>query len=71
MPADPTTYGKNREVDRATLKGEQLPGGEADAKVILVARLIKPDSQTYSIKLELANPGGIIPSGIRVTVSFP
>jgi RND family efflux transporter MFP subunit len=64
-------YGKIRRGGRATLDGEQLPGGTATAEVILVDRLVQADSQTYTIKLELANAGIAIPAGIKVMVTFP
>jgi HlyD family secretion protein len=71
VPVPATTYGQIRLNDRATLTGEQLPQGKATAKVILVDKLVQPDSQTYNLKLELPNPGSVIPSGIKVEVSFP
>ncbi len=68
-PAD--TYEKIRRGDPARLDAEQLPGGVARAKVILVDRLVEAESQTYTIKLELANPDRTIPAGIKVMVTFP
>ncbi len=65
------TYGKIKRGDRARIEGDQLPGGKAEAKVILVDRLVAADSQTYTIKLELPNPGSRIPAGIKVMVTFP
>jgi len=69
IPAD--TYGQIRVGDRATVTAEQLPQGKATAKVILVDRLVQADSQTYTVKLELPNPDGTIPAGIKVEASFP
>jgi RND family efflux transporter MFP subunit len=70
-PVPASTYGQIRLNDRATLAGEQLPQGKATGKVILVDKLVQSDSQTYNIKIELPNPGSVIPSGIKVEVNFP
>lgn len=71
VPARAATYGKIKANDRARLDGDQLPGGSAMAKVILVDRVVQADSQTYTIKLELPNPDSAIPAGIKVVVTFP
>lgn len=71
VPAKASTYGKIKVGDTARLDGEQLPGGSAMAKVFLVGRVVQADSQTYTIKLELPNPGSVIPAGIKVIVTFP
>jgi RND family efflux transporter MFP subunit len=71
VPASASTYGKIKTGDTARLDSDQLPGGSAIAKVFLVDRLVQADSQTYTIKLELPNPGSAIPAGIKVMVTFP
>ncbi len=53
------------------MTAEQLPGGKATAKVILVDKIIQADSQTYTIKLELPNPNIAIPAGVKADVIFP
>ncbi|MBN1342956.1 MAG: efflux RND transporter periplasmic adaptor subunit [Phycisphaerae bacterium] len=70
VPAPADTYGTIKTGDTARLESRQLPGGSAQAKVILVDRLVQADSQTFTIKLELPNPGSLIPAGIKVSVSF-
>ncbi len=71
VPAPAVTYGKIRKGDTAVLEADQLPGGKATAKVILVDKIIQADSQTYTIKLELPNPGIVIPAGVKADVTFP
>lgn len=71
VPAPASTYGKIRPGDRAVIQAEQLPGGRTEAKVILVDRLVQPESQMYTIKLEAANADNKIPAGIKVRVTFP
>ena len=70
VPAPADFYGKVAVGDTARLEGEQLPGGKATAKVILVDRIVQADSETYAIKLVLPNPDSVIPAGIRVTATF-
>ena len=36
-----------------------------DASVVLVDRLVDPASNTFRVRAELANPGGVVPSGLR------
>jgi RND family efflux transporter MFP subunit len=71
VPVPAATYGKIHLGDAAILVAEQLPGGRAKAKVILVDKVIQADSQTYTIKLELPNPESVIPTGIKADVTFP
>jgi len=62
-------YGKVRAGDRmvVTLRG---PGGRYPAKVRLVDRVVDAASGTFTVRLELANDGGRIPSGIRCMADF-
>ncbi len=36
-----------------------------DASVVLVDRLVDPASNTFRVRAELPNPGGVVPSGLR------
>ena len=36
-----------------------------DASVVLVDRLVDPASNTFRVRAELSNPGGVVPSGLR------
>ncbi len=71
VPAPTSTYGRIRLGDRAIIRAGQLPDGRAEGKVILVDRLVQPESQMYTIKLEVPNPENKIPAGIKVAVTFP
>lgn len=56
---------------RDALVRPELPGaGDKNAKVILVDRVIDPASNTFRVRLELPNPGGALPSGVRCKVDF-
>ncbi|KEO56053.1 efflux RND transporter periplasmic adaptor subunit [Thioclava pacifica] len=46
-------------------------GGEYDAKVIVVDKVFDAASDTFGVRLALANPEGKLPAGIDCTVSFP
>jgi RND family efflux transporter MFP subunit len=43
-----------------------LPKAEPlDAPIVLVDRLVDPASNTFRVRAELPNPGGVVPSGLR------
>ena len=43
-----------------------LPKAEPlDASIVLVDRLVDPASNTFRVRAELPNPGGVVPSGLR------
>jgi len=47
-----------------------LVKGTHTAKVVVVDRVVDAASSTFGIRLELRNPGGRIPAGIRCKVKF-
>jgi membrane fusion protein, heavy metal efflux system len=48
-----------------------LPKAESlDATVVLVDRLVDPASNTFRVRAALANPGGVVPSGLRCRAEF-
>lgn len=54
----------------ATVRPE-LPGiPDKAAKVVLVDRVIDPASNTFRVRLEMANPQSALPAGVRCKVDF-
>lgn len=64
-----TTFGKLRPgmVGHVTPEG----GTTHTAKIKVVDRVLDAASGTYGVRLELSNPQGRLPGGIRCTVDFP
>jgi len=63
-------YNSIRVGSSATVKPE-IPGfSQRSSKVILVDRVIDPASNTFRVRLELPNPDGALPSGVRCKVEF-
>jgi len=50
---------------------EEPIGGQLTAKVSLVERVIDASSGTFGLRLELPNPEGKIPAGLRCRLVFP
>jgi membrane fusion protein, heavy metal efflux system len=48
-----------------------LPGQTLSARVLLVGSLVEMSSRTIPVRLELANPGGILRPGMSATVWLP
>lgn len=46
-------------------------GGAYPARVSVVDRVFDPASNTFGVRLELPNPDGALPGGMRCTVDFP
>lgn len=63
------TFGKIKPGTSARVKTEA--GDEHDAKVKVVDRVFDAASGTYGVQLELPNPNGKIPGGLRCRVEFP
>jgi RND family efflux transporter MFP subunit len=67
LPA--SLYGKIKMGDRAEVMPE-TPGNRYPAKVSVVDRVIDPASGTFGVRLELRNPGNLIPAGAKCRVRF-
>lgn len=63
-------YGKVRNGQRAVVMPEPPIGGRYTTKVTVVDRVVDAGSGTMGVRLELANPKGAIPAGVRCRVSF-
>jgi len=62
--------GKVQRGTTAQVSMEPLVKGTHTAKVVVVDRVVDAASSTFGIRLELRNPGGRIPAGIRCKVKF-
>ena len=67
LPA--SLYGKIKLGDRAEVTPE-TPRNRYPAKVSVVDRVIDAASGTFGVRLELRNPGNLIPAGARCRVRF-
>jgi RND family efflux transporter MFP subunit len=65
-----TAHGKLRVGSRAEVMPEGL-GGRHSARVTVVDSVLDSASATFGVRLELPNPKGSLPSGIRCRVEFP
>jgi RND family efflux transporter MFP subunit len=63
-------YGKLKAGAGAVVVPESM-GGRYAAKVALVDSVVDSASGTFGVRLELANPNGVLPAGIRCQVEFP
>lgn len=63
-------YGKIRNGQRAVVMPEPPIGGRYTTRVSVVDRVVDAGSGTLGVRLELANPKGAIPAGVRCRVSF-
>lgn len=63
-------YGKVRNGQRAQVMPEQPVGGQYDAQVKVVDRVIDAASGTFGVRLQLPNPGNRIPAGVKCRVRF-
>jgi RND family efflux transporter MFP subunit len=62
--------GRIREGDVALVKPEEPVGGDYRATVTVVDRVVNPASGTFGVRLELANPEGALPAGVKCRVRF-
>jgi len=65
-----SAYGKLQVGASAEVTPEVI-GGRYPAKVALVDRVVDLASGTFGVRLDLANPKGVLPAGIRCKVDFP
>ena len=65
-----TMYGKIKTGQHAQVYPEQPVGGNYDAIVKIVDRLIDAASGTFGVRLQLPNPNYRIPAGIKCRVKF-
>lgn len=56
--------------ESAAVSGEAIGAAEAEAKVVMVDPVVEPGSGLCRVRLELANPGLRIPTGLPVKVRF-
>jgi RND family efflux transporter MFP subunit len=63
-------YGKVKNGQRAFVMPEQPIGGRYPTTVTVVDRVVDAASGTLGVRLELANPKGVIPAGVRCRVLF-
>jgi RND family efflux transporter MFP subunit len=63
-------FGKVRHGQRAVVMPEAPIGGRYTTKVTAVDRVVDAGSGTMGVQLELANPKGAIPAGVRCRVTF-
>jgi RND family efflux transporter MFP subunit len=62
--------GRIRDGDTAVVKPEEPVGGDYRATVTVVDRVVNPASGTFGVRLELANPDGMLPAGVKCRVRF-
>ena len=55
---------------QATVTPELKDVGAMSARVTQVDAVIDAASNTFRVRLELPNPGGTIPSGLRCRIAF-
>jgi cobalt-zinc-cadmium efflux system membrane fusion protein len=60
-----------REGTTARVTIPALPGSTVEARVTLVGRQVDAASRTIPVRLELANPGGLLRPGMSATVALP
>jgi len=65
-----TMYGRITLGQRALVLPEQPIGGRYETAVSVVDRVVDAASGTMGVRLELANPKGAIPAGVRCRVQF-
>ncbi len=63
-------FGRIREGMRGRVRPELAPEREVEAEVVRVDPVVDAASGTIRVRLELPNPGGALPSGVRCRVSF-
>ena len=63
-------YGKLRAGQRAIVETESPLSARYSATVSIVDRVVDSASGTFGVRLELPNPGGAIPAGVKCRVIF-
>lgn len=57
--------------DMASVRPEGPIGGQHDARVAVVDKVLDAASGTFGARLDLPNPKGAIPAGVRCRIDFP
>lgn len=55
----------------ARVRPEAAVGGQFEARVVVVDRVVDAASGTFGVRLEVSNPDYAIPAGLRCSVEFP
>ncbi|MCG6954326.1 MAG: efflux RND transporter periplasmic adaptor subunit [Betaproteobacteria bacterium] len=63
-------FGKIREGQKAVVTLEQPVGGSYSARVEVVDRMVDAASGTFGVRLQLPNPDGRIPAGVKCRAKF-
>lgn len=63
-------YGKVQKGTKAVVEAEAPLSGRYEAVVTIVDRVVDSASGTFGVRLELPNPQGTIPAGIKCRVGF-
>jgi RND family efflux transporter MFP subunit len=63
-------YGQVKNGMEVKVYPQEPVGGEYIAKVVIVDRVVDAASGTIGVRLQLANPGNRLPSGLKCQVSF-
>jgi len=63
-------YGKVKQGVRANVDAEPPLSGRYQANVIIVDKVVDSASGTFGVRLDLPNPKGEIPAGVKCRVSF-
>ena len=64
-------YGRIAENSAAEVETEVPAKARYKAKVQIVDKVVDSASGTFGVRLELPNPGGKIPAGVKCLVRFP
>ena len=64
-------HGKVRAGTRATVELEPPLAGRHEARVMIVDRVVDSASGTFGVRLELPNPKGDVPAGVKCRMSLP
>jgi RND family efflux transporter MFP subunit len=64
-------YGRIKEGSRGEVRPETPFEGVFEAEVVIVDRVVDAASGTFGLRLELPNPKGRLPAGLKCRVSFP
>ena len=63
-------HGKVKQSVRANVDAERPLSGRYQADVIIVDKVVDSASGTFGVRLDLPNPKGEIPAGVKCRVSF-
>ena len=63
-------FGQIKVGDSATVFPEAPVGGQFNATVTVVDRLVDAASGTFGVRLEVPNPGNRLPAGLKCSVNF-